>query len=270
MTSKQWQLAQDAAERYQEILVPAILGPFAQALVDWADLRHDPLVVDVGCGTGAAARFAADKIGTAGRVIGTDINPGMLRVAQALPNGHGAPLEWRQESAYALSFGDETADVVLCAQTLQFLNDRLKALQAMRRILKPGAALYVSLWCDIEQNPYFDTLVQAVARNIGADTAAGLGAAFSFSDLDAIQDMVRAAGFADLKTTIAEIALALPPIPEFVPRHIQATPLGPGYNAASPAARQATLDFLTEQLSAYQTDTGIGVPFRSHLIQAVK
>ena len=34
MTSKQWQLADDAATRYQDVLVPAILGPFAKALVD--------------------------------------------------------------------------------------------------------------------------------------------------------------------------------------------------------------------------------------------
>ncbi len=35
-TSTQWQLAQEAAERYQRILPPAILGPFARALVDLA------------------------------------------------------------------------------------------------------------------------------------------------------------------------------------------------------------------------------------------
>ena len=33
-TSTQWQLETDAAERYAQILVPTILGPFARALVE--------------------------------------------------------------------------------------------------------------------------------------------------------------------------------------------------------------------------------------------
>ena len=35
--STQWQLAQEAAERYDGILVPVILGPFAKARVDRDD-----------------------------------------------------------------------------------------------------------------------------------------------------------------------------------------------------------------------------------------
>lgn len=57
-TSTQWQLARDAAERYERILVPAILGPAARALVEWSDLQEGEAIVDIGCGTGAAARFA--------------------------------------------------------------------------------------------------------------------------------------------------------------------------------------------------------------------
>lgn len=37
--SKRWQVAQNAAERYESVLVPAILGPFARALVDHSGVR---------------------------------------------------------------------------------------------------------------------------------------------------------------------------------------------------------------------------------------
>jgi len=46
-TSTQWQLARESAERYQSILTPAILGPFARALVDFAALQKGERVVDV-------------------------------------------------------------------------------------------------------------------------------------------------------------------------------------------------------------------------------
>ena len=270
MTSKEWQLGDDAASRYEKILVPAILGPFAKALVDWADIQAGDVVVDVGCGTGAVTRFSAEKLGASGNVIGIDVNEGMLRVAQSLPEVVGAPIEWRQESVYDLSLDDESADVVLCAQMLQFLPDRPKALSEMRRILKTGKSLYISLWSPIEESPYFDALVKAVDTHINADTAAGLGSAFNLTDIDEITKTVNEARFSDVKTTISEIALPLPPISEFVPKHINATPMGAGYNNASASKQQAILDELTQKLASYQVESGLAVPFRSHLIRAIK
>ena len=48
ITSAQWQLAHESAQRYQTILTPAIWGPFAQALVNFAALQQEEWVVDVG------------------------------------------------------------------------------------------------------------------------------------------------------------------------------------------------------------------------------
>jgi ubiquinone/menaquinone biosynthesis C-methylase UbiE len=181
-SSTQWQLGHETAERYETILEPAILGPFAQALVEWARLRPGQTVVDVGCGTGAAARYASAQLGPAGRVIGVDVNRGMIEVARSRPPVAGAPIEWYQESAYQLPIRSQSVDLVLCAQTLQFLNDRHQALAEMRRVLKPGGYIALSLWCDLDDNAYFQALVTAVSEQIGPATAAGLKAAFALTD----------------------------------------------------------------------------------------
>ena len=72
------QQAREAAERYQSILTPAILGPFARALVDFAALQMGERIIDVGCGTGAAARYAAEAVGNSGCVTGVDVNAGSV------------------------------------------------------------------------------------------------------------------------------------------------------------------------------------------------
>ncbi|MEO1290434.1 MAG: methyltransferase domain-containing protein, partial [Chloroflexota bacterium] len=92
MTSKEWQLATDSAQRYQDILVPSILGPFADALVDSVTFEPQYHVVDIGCGTGAATRAIAGKIDTSGKVIGVDINDAMLTVAQSIPTETATPI----------------------------------------------------------------------------------------------------------------------------------------------------------------------------------
>src|SRR5690606_20187355 len=164
-TSTQWQLARDAAERYERILVPAILGPAARSLVEWAGLRDRESVLDVGCGTGAAARFAAEKVGPSGRVAGVDVNAGMIDVARSAPVREAA-IEWYEGDAHQLPFAEGEFDGALCAQPLQFLGARPRALAEMHRILKPGGRVAVSLWCGIEHSTYFHVCVGADTRLI--------------------------------------------------------------------------------------------------------
>jgi SAM-dependent methyltransferase len=265
VTSTQWQLAREAAGRYLKILEPAILGPFAQALVTWSNLRPGQTAVDVGCGTGAAARYAAAALGPAGRVIGVDVNRGMIEVARSRPPVQGAPIEWYQENAYQLPFRDQTADVVLCAQTLQFLTDRHQALAEMRRILRPGGRLAVSLWRPLDENPYFQALLATITDYLGPDIAGGLKAAFALTGAAEIRALLAGGNFWNVEVKVVQLELDLPPLPLFIPRHVSATPMASAFDAASPAAQQAVIADVARQLAPYQTKNGIRVPFRCHL-----
>jgi ubiquinone/menaquinone biosynthesis C-methylase UbiE len=269
-TSKQWQLAHDAAERYERILVPAILGPAARSLVEWSGLRDGERVVDIGCGTGAAARFAAEKVGSSGRVAGVDVNAGMIDVARSVAPPRGAVIEWFENSAYQLPFEEDEFDVALCAQTLQFLEDRPLALAEIHRVLEPGGRVAVSLWCSIERSPYFHVLVQAITKHVGAETAAGLRAAFGLSDAEAIRALLTGAGFRNVKATVQEFDLELPVPEEFVPRHVSATPMSAGFSAAPEEARRAVVHDVSEELLAYRTTQGIRVPFGTHLLMGIR
>jgi ubiquinone/menaquinone biosynthesis C-methylase UbiE len=267
-TSTQWQLAREAAERYRTILEPAILGPFAQVLVEWSKLGPGQTVVDVGCGTGAATRYAATQLGPSGRVIGVDINRSMIEVALSRPPVTGAPIEWYQESAYQLPLHDQSVDVALCAQTLQFLNDRRQALAEMRRVLKPGGRIVLSLWRPLAENPYFQALVTAISEHIGPETAVGLQAVFALTDAAEIRALLAGANFQKVEIGLGQLELELPPLLEFIPRHISATPMAAAFSAAAPAVQQAVIADVARQLAPFQSRDGVRVPFRSHLAQA--
>ncbi|MEO0561148.1 MAG: methyltransferase domain-containing protein [Chloroflexota bacterium] len=268
MTSKNWQLSSEAAVQYEQVLVKYILGAFAVGLVEWASLEGGVTVVDVGCGTGAAARHAATKVGSSGQVIGVDVNAEMLNVARSLPAVDGAAIEWRQENAYEMSLEDSSVNAVLCAQVLQFIPEKVKALREMRRVIRDDGAVYVSLWSGIGDSPYFDGLVATIAEHINPDTAAGLGAAFGLSDLDAITSLFTEARFANVVTDASTITLKLPPLENFIPQHIRATPMGIAYDKADAATQAAIVTSLTERLMPYVTKDGAEIPFRSYWVKA--
>ncbi|MEZ4714334.1 MAG: methyltransferase domain-containing protein [Caldilineaceae bacterium] len=266
-TSTQWQLAQDAAERYQRVLTPYILGPFAEKLVEFADLRPGERVVDVGCGTGAAARHAAQIVGESGSVVGIDVNHGMLAVAEALPAVRGATVEWREANATALPFDNASVDAVLCAQTLQFLPDKAAALSEMARAVKRNGRVAVSFWSDIGESPYFNALVRAIDTHIGAEVAAGLRSAFGLADADVASALFRNAGFRRVEMSQARLDLPLPTLTDFVPRHISATPMSIGFQSASQDIQTRLVQSVCEELAFDGAETP-SIPFTSHLALA--
>src|SRR5205823_12255406 len=128
-------------------------------------------VLDVATGPGTVARPAALRSGPSGRVTACDLSPAMLAVAKAkTPLEQAAPITYLECAADHLGVPDESFDVVLCQQGLQFFPDRTKALAEMRRALRPGGRAGVSVGCEIEQCPAFEAVAVALGEVFGADT----------------------------------------------------------------------------------------------------
>jgi len=269
-TSKHWQLDIEAAKRYQEIPVPTILGPAAHALVDKVKLNSGIMVLDVGCGTGAATQYAAKFVEPNGRVAGVDINAGMIEVAKSLSESAGAPIDWYENSAFELPFEENTFDVALSAQTIQFLDDRVAALEEMQRVLRPRGQLAISVWCEVGHNPYFDALMKAVTNHLGPETASGLGAAFTLSEPSEIEGLLVEAGLQRIEVETCELSLEMPEISKFAANHISATPMSASFFAASESLQNDLVEDIADSLAMYQTETGATVPFRIQVAKAQK
>lgn len=112
-------------------------NPFAAGTV-----RPGETVVDAGCGSGLDALIAARFVGPAGRVIGVDLTPEMLRVAGDAARMLTWPhVAWHQAVVEALPLPDACADVVISNGVLNLTPDKLAALNEWARVLKPGGRL---------------------------------------------------------------------------------------------------------------------------------
>jgi SAM-dependent methyltransferase len=148
-------------------------------------------------------------------VLGLDINPGLLAVAQKASVPPGAPIVWRQGDATALDLPDETCDLVLCQQGLQFFADRAAAVHGVRRVLKTGGRFVANVWQSGEHQPVYNALGEAEARHLGVPVAA-VSAPVAFGDPEALRALLEEAGFNHVDVTQESIEVHFPSADRFV------------------------------------------------------
>jgi len=265
-TNEQWQLTLKSAELYELCPARYILGPWAPLLVETARLSSGERVLDVACGTGVVARAAAEHVGLRGRVVGIDLNPGMIAVAQSLPAIHGAPIEWLERSALDLGLDDASFDVVLCQQGLQFFPDKAVALREMRRVLAGNGRLALSVWNNV--GLYNTAVSGALDQFVGSDVAARFNASRKTPTADELRQLVTEAGFSDVEVKVSRINVHLPGIDQFVLDHLAATPIAPAVAAADAEARKQVGASVMEQLLSYVDGDGITYPEETYVLTA--
>jgi demethylmenaquinone methyltransferase / 2-methoxy-6-polyprenyl-1,4-benzoquinol methylase len=111
--------------------------------VELSGTRPGDRVLDVAGGTADLARLFADRVGPDGSVVLTDINAAMLRAGRdrLLDAGRLAPAI--QCNAEALPFASRTFDCVSIAFGLRNVTRKERALEEMRRVLKPGGVALI-------------------------------------------------------------------------------------------------------------------------------
>lgn len=118
--------------------------PTNRLAVDALDLPANGVIVDVGCGTGAALRHAAVNAGR-GRLIGIDPVPRMIEIARERLEGHpaAARIEFREGGAENLPVENDQADLVFAFDAIDHWRDVDQGLREVRRILRPRGQLVI-------------------------------------------------------------------------------------------------------------------------------
>jgi len=116
-------------------------------LIDGAELSDGERVIDVGCGSGLVAVWAADAVGERGEVIGIDASEKMIELSSERAKRAGSHARFRLAAMGKLPFDNDYFDVVLSCQALHHVptDAKYRALSEMKRVLRPAGRLVL---CD--------------------------------------------------------------------------------------------------------------------------
>ncbi len=166
------------------------------ALIDRIAPRPGEAILEVGCGSGALVRRLARRLGGANSLTAADVNPFLLREAQALARTEGldSAIRFEQANAERLPFADRSFDCVYSVTVLEEC-DADRALAEIARVLRPGGragiavrALDMKQWWNLDLPPAVlaksDTPPYSVAPNGVADRS--------------LYPRMRSAGFVDI------------------------------------------------------------------------
>ena len=107
------------------------------------DLGSEDIVLDIGCGSGKAARLAA-KICTNGKVIGIDPSAAMIRLSNNNTDGKLINLKFKKGCAEKIPVANKSFTKVIAINSLHHWQDYKKGLIEVVRILCPGGSFFIS------------------------------------------------------------------------------------------------------------------------------
>jgi len=131
-------------DRIKEITWKRDRENLALPMLVWLEGVQNPLILDVGTGTGRFAKALLAETSFEGQVWGLDVSIGMLRRARARLAPVGERCTLIRENANVLPFLDETFDAVVCLEALEFTPHPEHTLGELMRVLRPGGVLLLS------------------------------------------------------------------------------------------------------------------------------
>lgn len=167
MSTEVRQMFSSIATRYDvtnEVMSLGIHRLWRRAAVKYSAAKEGSRVLDCATGTGDLALAFKRKVGAAGHVVGTDFCPEMLQSAPGKASEAGLQVDFQVADAMALPFADASFDVASISFGIRNVDDPVKCLKEMARVVKPGGRVVVLEFG--QPRGFFGALFRVYAKTI--------------------------------------------------------------------------------------------------------
>ena len=235
----------------------------SERMLELAAVSPGTRVLELACGVGGIGLEAAPLVAPGGEVVQSDLAASMAAIAseraaaRGLENVHSRVLDLEQ-----IDEPDGSFDVVLCREGLMLVPDPVRAAGEIRRVLRPGGRVVLSVWGPRAENPWLNLVFDLVGEQLGVPMPPpGLPHPFSLDDGDRLAGTLSGAGFGD----VAVIEQPTPYLAASAEEWWQRTaalagPLAQKLAALPEDAKVALRTRAAEVIARYETPTGLEIP----------
>ncbi len=198
-------------EKYRDRL-RLMYAPLTDALLAAAAIAPGHQVLDVAGGAGEPSLSIADRVGSDGCVVTSDVaGPMVASTGREARRAGIGNLRCTVCSAVALPFRDGSFDRSVCRLGAMFFRDIQLAAREMSRVTRPGGRVALVVWSGPDRTPFISVASDVLARFVAPDPEPPDALnAWRFAERGVLAGHLRDAGLVDVTETPLAFDIALP------------------------------------------------------------
>jgi SAM-dependent methyltransferase len=220
-------------------------------------------VLELACGAGGVGIAAAQLVDEIGEVVVSDVTPSMTAIAAERVDALGLRnVSTRVLDLEQIDEPDESYDIVLCREGLMLVLDPVCAAREIRRVLRPGGRVALTVWGPRERNPWLSVVFDSVSAELGMPVPPrGVPGPFSLDDAADLSAVLEGAGLADVAVSELPTPYRAASPAEWWARTCElAGPLAQRLAALPEPVADALRERASEAIRSYATPAGLDIP----------
>jgi SAM-dependent methyltransferase len=239
--------------------------PVSEWLVEHVEARPGATILELTAGPGETGFLVAERVGPTGRLLSTDLAPGMVAAARRGVEARGLTnVECRVMDAQQIDLADDSVDGVLSRFGVMLTPEPARVASEARRVLRAGGRFAYAVWGPPDRNPWIVVLIGALLQcghTPGGDPF-GAGGPFSLGEAGANETLLGDAGFTDVVVEETTGVMGYADVDDYL--EVQGSLAGPVavlIASLSPEETAALRDALAAGCEPYRSGDGIELPW---------
>jgi len=234
-----------------------------QRMLELAWPKVGDRVLELACGTGGPGLEAARLVGPSGEVVLSDVAAEMTSIASDRAEARGLRnVSTRVLDLERIDEPEDAYDIVYVREGLMLVPDPVEAAREIKRVLKPGGSVVLTVWGPRARNPWLGVVFDVVSEQLGVTVPPpGLPQPFSLDDADRLAHVLADGGLARVDVHELPTPYRAASADEGWRRTAElAGPLAQRLAALPAPAANALRDRAEAAIAKYDTAAGLEIP----------